>query len=187
VLVAAALSFMVYEAFQTLLPVSLAGTIEPAVWGAIFALNPILIVLLQLRITRWSSGLRTQGKVVLALALLGLPYLVLTATTALAVVAAIVVCAALGEMLLLPAAETLAAEIAPPGRRGAYMGASTAGNWLGSALAPAVGLQLAAAFGDGAMWIGVVAAAAAAAAVYITLAGERSDPVASAAWSSESA
>jgi hypothetical protein len=37
------------------------------------------------------------------------------------------------------------------------------------------------------MWIGVVAAAAAAAAVYITLAGERSDPVASAAWSSESA
>jgi MFS family permease len=90
-------------------------------------------------------------------------------------------------MLLLPAAETLAAEIAPPGRRGAYMGASTAGNWLGSALAPAVGLQLAAAFGDGAMWIGVVAAAAAAAAVYITLAGERSDPVASAASSSESA
>jgi predicted MFS family arabinose efflux permease len=175
VLLSAVLSFIVYEAFQTLLPVSLAHSrgIGPATWGLLFAINPVLIVLLQLRVTRVAASVSLQAKIVVALALLGLPYLGLTVTTSLVLVGAIVTASALGEMLLIPASETLAVEIAPRGRRGAYLGAATAGNWLGTALAPAIGLQLAAAFGDDVMWIFVTLTACAAAASYLALAARR--------------
>jgi predicted MFS family arabinose efflux permease len=164
----AVLAWIVYQAFETLMPVSLARAhgLEPATWGLLFALNPGLTVLLQMRVTRWASPLPMETKLVGALFLLGVPFLALPVSAAIPVVGAIVVVVTIGELLWAPAAEALVAEIAPPSQRGAYIGAATAANWLGTALGPAAALAIAGALGDTAMWLFVAATAAAAAAVY---------------------
>jgi MFS family permease len=57
VFAASLLAWVVYQAFETVLPVSLADThaFAPSAWGLVFALNPLLTVLLQLRVTRWAA------------------------------------------------------------------------------------------------------------------------------------
>jgi predicted MFS family arabinose efflux permease len=169
VFAASVLAWIVYQAFETVLPASLAGSygVAPAAWGLVFAVNPALTVLLQLRVTRWSRGLRTDAKLALALALMGLPFLALPVLGApLALVVAVVLCVTLGEMLWAPASETLVVDVAPPGSRGAALGLATAASWLGTAAGPAVALQVGGAFGDGAMWGAIAGVAAAGAALY---------------------
>jgi predicted MFS family arabinose efflux permease len=166
---ATVLAWLVYQAFETLLPVSLAEThsFAPAAWGLVFGINPVLTVLLQLRVTRWARGLRLDAKLVLALALMSLPFLALPLVGApLALVGVVVVCVTLGEMLWAPASESMVAELAPPDSRGTALGIATAASWLGTASGPALGLQVGAAFGEAAMWGAVVGVATASALLY---------------------
>ena len=53
-----------YAAFELLLPISLTQThgLAPATWGLLFAMNPIVIVLLQMRVTRWTTGISRGAK-----------------------------------------------------------------------------------------------------------------------------
>jgi hypothetical protein len=73
----------------------------------------------------------------------------------------------LGEMLWAPASEALIANLAPPGLRGMYLGTANAASWLGLSLAPAIGLQTRAAFGDAGMWILIALIGATGAALYL--------------------
>jgi predicted MFS family arabinose efflux permease len=168
-----ALAWTVFAALETLLPVllSASGRISPAGWGVLLALNPILIVVAQMRVSRWTSGWARRRKLVLALALLSVPYLALTASAAAWALVAVVLAVTAGEMLFGPASEALAAEAAPPGQVGAYLGAATAGNWIGAAAAPAIGLPVAAALGQTALWLGLIAVAACAAACFWSASG----------------
>jgi predicted MFS family arabinose efflux permease len=163
-----ALAWTVFAALETLLPVLLSATgkVSPAGWGVLLALNPIVIVVAQMRVSRWTAGWARRRKLVLALALLSLPYLALTASATVWVLVGVVLAVTAGEMLFGPASEALAAEAAPTGQVGAYLGAATAGNWIGAAAAPAIGLPVADAFGETALWGGLVAVAACAAACY---------------------
>jgi predicted MFS family arabinose efflux permease len=163
-----ALAWTVFAALETLLPVllSASGKVSPAGWGALLALNPVLIVIGQMRVSRWTAGWARRRKLVLALALISVPYLTLTASAAAWVLVAVVLTVTVGEMLFGPASEALAAEAAPPGQVGAYLGAATAGNWIGAAAAPAIGLPVADALGETALWVGLIAVAACAAACY---------------------
>ncbi|MDQ3875223.1 MAG: MFS transporter, partial [Actinomycetota bacterium] len=167
----AVLAWVAYQAFETLMPVSLTREhgLAPSTWGLVFAINPVLTVLLQLRVTRWAAPLPPAAKLALALLMLGWPFLALAASAAIPVVVAIVLVVTFGERLWAPAAETVVVEIAPPARRGAYIGAATAANWLGTAVGPAAGLSVAAAFGDTPMWLFVATAATLGAAVYLAV------------------
>ncbi len=158
-----------YGAFELLAPVSLTQThsLAPATWGVLFAMNPIVIVALQLRVTRWTSGVPRGRKLALAVLLMASPYLVLEVSAALAVVVAVLLVVVLGEMLWAPASEALIANMAPPGLRGLYLGTANAASWTGLALAPAVGLQARAQFGDAGMWIVVMAVGIAGASLYV--------------------
>jgi MFS family permease len=173
--VAGALAWTVFAALETLLPVLLSttGAVSPAGWGLLLAINPVTIVLAQMRVSRWTARWERRRKITLALALISLPYLVLTASSTAGVLVVLVVTVTVGEMLFGPASEALAAEAAPPGQVGAYLGAATAGNWIGAAAAPAAGLPLAAAFGQAALWVALVLVAAAAAACYWRAASPR--------------
>ena len=168
VLLAGIPAWITYQAFETVLPVELAasGAVSPALWGLLFALNPVLTVLLQLRIARWGSGLRPDAKLCFALALMGLPFLALTSTAAVPVLLAIVLCVTLGEMLWAPTSETLVVRAAPDDSRGAALGAFTATSWLGTALGPALAFQVAAVGGPAAMWISIASVALLAAGLY---------------------
>jgi MFS family permease len=166
--VGGALAWTVFAVLETLLPVLLSATgkVSPAGWGVLLALNPILIVVAQMRVSRWTAGWARRRRLILALALISVPYLALTASAAAWVLVGVVLTVTVGEMLFGPASEALAAEAAPPGQVGAYLGAATAGNWIGAAAAPAIGLPVADALGQTALWGGVVAVAACAAACY---------------------
>lgn len=172
----AALAMVVYSSFEALMPVSLTQThgYAPAAWGLVFAVNPVLVVLFQLRVTRWTQGMPAGAKLALALLVMGGSFLVLPFTAAAPALVLMVVVFVVGEMLWAPTADALAARLAPEDSRGAFLGAIGVAPWLGGALAPAAGLQVRAAWGDGVMWVTVAAISVAAAALYAAAAARAS-------------
>jgi predicted MFS family arabinose efflux permease len=161
-----------YSAFELLTPISLTQShgLEPATWGLLYALNPIVIVLLQLRVTRWASFASRGARLAAGVLLMGTPYFLLELNDALAVIVAVLLVVVLGEMLWAPASEALVAGLAPPGLRGVYLGTANAASWGGMALAPAIGLQARAGFGERGMWLLVAAIAFGGAILYLVAA-----------------
>jgi DHA1 family multidrug resistance protein B-like MFS transporter len=84
---------------------------------------------------------------------MGLPFLALTQTGALPVVAAVIFVFVIGEMLWIPTSQAVVARIAPADIRGAYIGAFGSTFAIGFALTPFIGLQVRGAAGDAAMWV----------------------------------
>jgi predicted MFS family arabinose efflux permease len=158
-----------YSAFELLAPIALTQShgLAPATWGVLFAMNPVVIVALQLRVTRWTAAVPRGRKLAIAVCLMASPYLALEVTAALGVVVAVLLVVVLGEMLWAPASEALVANMAPPGLRGVYLGTANAASWTGMALAPALGLQARAALGDVGMWVVVLAVGIAGAVAYL--------------------
>jgi MFS family permease len=148
-------STLVYVAYETVLPISLVDThgIAPSTWGFLVALNPLMVTLFQLRITARVAQVPASIKLATAILLMGLPFLALVWTGALAVVAVVIVVFVVGEMLWIPTSQAVVARIAPPESRGAYIGAF-GGTWaIGWALTPTVGLLVRGAAGDATMWV----------------------------------
>jgi MFS family permease len=161
----AVFAWLVYVAYEVVLPVSLVDGFgyEPSAWGFIVWINPLLVTLFQVRLTRATSGVPSAPKLVVALLVMGLPYLLLVASQSVLAVVTVVVVFVIGEMLWVPTSQAVVAELAPPDIRGAYMGAFGSAPAIGFALAPLIGLQMRNSFGDDATWtmfalLGVVAA-----------------------------
>jgi dipeptide/tripeptide permease len=84
-------------------------------------------------------------------------------SAAIPLVVVIIVVFVIGEMLWVPTSQSVVAGLAPEDVRGAYMGAFSATGAVGFALAPFLGFQARAVYGDDGMWlmIAVVAVLAA--------------------------
>jgi predicted MFS family arabinose efflux permease len=177
--VAALFASTTYNAFETLMPVSLTQEhgYPAAAWGVLFVVNPILVILFQLRVTRWTAAVPAGPKLAVALLLMGGSFLPLAFTAAPPVLVLLLAVFVAGEMLWAPTADALAARLAPPEVRGAAMGTLGISMWIGGALAPAAGLRVADAAGDAAMWATIAVAAACAAGLYWAAAqvGRRSE------------
>ena len=161
----AVFAWLVYVAYEVVLPVSLVDGFgyEPSAWGFIVWINPLLVTLFQVRLTRATAGVPSAPKLVVALLVMGLPYLLLVASHSVLAVVTVVVVFVIGEMLWVPTSQAVVAELAPQDLRGAYMGAFGSAPAIGFALAPLIGLQMRNSFGDDATWtlfafLGVVAA-----------------------------
>ena len=168
---AMALASMTYVAFDSLLAISLVDShgFSPATWGFIVVINPVLVTLVQLRLTRSVAGVPAPVKLAIAMPLMGVPFVLLEAQDAVPFVALLVLVFVIGEMLWVPTSQAVAAAFAPDDIRGAYMGVFGGSSQLAWAVTPFLGLQVRSAFGDAAMWAGVaglslVAATAGAAA-----------------------
>ena len=148
------LAYLVYVAFEVALPISLTDThgIAPSTWGFLVIINPVLVTLFQLRLTRRVSHIPTAPKLVAAMLLMGLPFLLLSVSAAIPVVALVIFVFVIGEMLWVPTSQSVIAGLAPEDVRGAYMGAFGSTAAAGFALAPFFGLQVRDSFGDDAMW-----------------------------------
>ena len=149
------LQYVVYSMYETLLPVSLTQShgFSPAAWGLFAGINPLLVVLFQLRITRWSS--RAAGsalRLAVATLLMGLPFLLLDVSAAIPIVIMLIVVFVIGEMLWVPTGQAVAERMSPPSLRGAYLGAFGATGAVGMGLGPFAGLQVRAHAGDDAVW-----------------------------------
>ncbi len=171
-LLSGALAYLTYVAFETVLPISAVDThrIAPSTWGFIVILNPALVTLFQLRVTRRTSAFPAGPKLVTAMLLMGGSFLFLLLSGSAAMFVLVILVFVVGEMLWVPTSQAIVARLAPEDVRGAYMGAfgSTAG--VGFALGPFIGLQLRGAYGDDAAWyffaaVSIAAAACGAAAV----------------------
>jgi hypothetical protein len=158
--VASILASGVFNAYELLMPVSLTQShrFSAAGWGVVAVANPLLVIVFQMRLTRWTARLGVGPKLGLSVPLMGLPFLILPVTAAVPVVLLVIGVFVVGEMLWAPASEPLLVNMAPPGLRGAYLGTATAGSWAGSSLSPVAGLQTRAALRDTAMWFLVAAA-----------------------------
>ena len=169
----AVLAAMTYVAFDVLLPISLVSShgIAPSTWGFLVVVNPILVTLVQLRLTRATAHIPASVKLAVAMPLMGLPFLVLSINDAVPMVVLIVFVFVIGEMLWVPTSQAVVAAFAPADIRGAYMGVF-GGSWQAAwALTPFFGLQLRSALGDAAMWravavVSLLAAVAGAAAAW---------------------
>ena len=161
----AVFAWLTYVAYEVVLPVSLVDGYgyEPAAWGFLVWVNPLLVTLFQVRLTRAAAPIAPAPKLVLALLVMGLPYLLLVWTHSLAAIVFVIVVFVIGEMLWVPTSQAVVAELAPADIRGAYMGAFGSAPAIGFAVAPLIGLQVRNSFGDEATWamfagIGVLAA-----------------------------
>jgi predicted MFS family arabinose efflux permease len=153
-LVSGTLAYVVYVSFEVALPISLTDThgVPAHLWGFLVVLNPLMVTLFQLRLTAAVAGVPPAPKLVAAMLLMGLPFLLLSVTAAVPVVALVILVFVIGEMLWVPTSQSIAAGMAPVDLRGAYMGAFGSTGAVGFALAPFVGLQIRGAAGDTAMW-----------------------------------
>ena len=142
--VAIALSWVVYNSFELLLPISLTQShdIDRSTWGFLLALNPLLVALFQLRITRRLAHVPVGPKLGAGMLLMGLPFLLLDVSASLAVIAFCIVVFVVGEMLWVPASQAIVAGSAPADSRGAYIGAFGAAYGIGNGVAPLIGLQV---------------------------------------------
>ena len=171
-LVSGALAYLVYVAYETVLPISAVQTHghAPSTWGFLVIINPAMVTFLQLRLTRRLSGVPAAPKLVFAMLLMGFPFLLLSVDASVPALAFVIFVFVVGEMLWVPTSQMVVAALAPADVRGAYMGAFGSTAAVGFALGPFIGLQLRGAYGDDAMWaffagISVLAAVTGAAAV----------------------
>jgi predicted MFS family arabinose efflux permease len=148
------LAYLVYVAYETVLPIAAVTSygLAPAAWGFIVVINPALVTLFQMRVTRWTERVPPAPKLAVAMLLMGWPLLLLSANAGIAMLALVVFVFVIGEMLWVPTSQSIVARLAPVDLRGAYMGAfgSTAG--VAFALGPLIGLTLRDAYGDTAAW-----------------------------------
>ncbi len=153
--VASVLQFVVYTMYEPMLGLSLTQShgYSVAAWGVMAGVNPLLVVAFQLRITRWSS--RASGvamRLAIATLLMGMPFLLLDASSALPIVIVIIIVFVIGEMIWVPAGQAVAERMSPPTMRGTYLGAFSATGAVAFGIGPLVSLQVRERFGDSAVW-----------------------------------
>ncbi len=165
-LVSTLLGYFVSCGFETVLPVIAVSTygIDPATWGLLVAISPLMVVLFQLRLTRMTSRYRAGRRLAAALLLMGLPFLLLIAFSSAAAIAAVIVVFVTGEMVWMPTSQAMAGDLAPAAGRGLYFGALAATTGPAWTLAPAISFQLRSLAGAGGVWLFLAALATGAAA-----------------------
>jgi predicted MFS family arabinose efflux permease len=170
------LAFTDYCGFEAVLPVIAVTTygLSPSTWGLLVVISPLLVVLLQLRVTRISARIPTAERLRLATLLMGLPFLALCASADVVVIAGVIVVFIVGEMVWMPTSQAVAAQLAPPAARGSYFGALAAMTGPAWTLAPLIALELRGHAGVNSVWLffAVVAAAGAIAGLAAVRASE---------------
>jgi predicted MFS family arabinose efflux permease len=153
-LAAMVLAQLVYFAFEVVLPISAVDShgLTPAAWGFLVIINPALVTLFQLRLTRRVQHYPAAPRLAAAMLLMGWPFLLLSLDASIPVMAVVILIFVIGEMLWIPTSQAIVARLAPADLRGAYMGAFASTGAAGFALGPFVGLQIRGAYGDTAMW-----------------------------------
>jgi predicted MFS family arabinose efflux permease len=143
-LVSNLLGFVVYIAYDTVLPIVAVSNyrISPSVWGLLTVINPIIVVLFQIRLTKRISAVPPATKLAVAMALMGPPFLLLVVYSHIAMVVLVLALFVLGEMLWQPTVTALAASMAPQHARGSYLGIFSSSMSVAWTIGPLVSLQL---------------------------------------------
>lgn len=126
--------------------------LKESTYGFLFTVNTLMIVLLEIPLTAAITGASARRALVLGSLAFAVGFGAVGLATDTPTILLTVVIWTFGEMLLSPTASAFVAEIAPPEKRGAYMGMFTASFSLAFVVAPWLGMQTLAAFGGPMHW-----------------------------------
>ena len=151
--------------------------LSPAFYGGLFTLNTVMIVFMEVPLNAATAHWPHRR----ALAIGAFLFAVGSGAFGFAAGPVLVIIAMMvwtfGEMLLFPQAAAYVAEIAPPSRRGQYMGAYSLAFSLSFAVAPWAGTSAYARFGALSLWLGVFAVGVVSALMMIQVRAEpRAEP-----------
>jgi len=150
-----ALLALIFMQHLSSLPATMHGDgLSPSTYGFIIALNGVLIVALQLPITRFLKDRRRSRVLALATLVIGLGF-GLTAVAHVAWVYAVtVVVWTAGEMLHAPVASAVVADLSPAHLRGRYQALYSLSFGLAAFVGPVVGGLVIQRYGEVALWAG---------------------------------
>jgi MFS family permease len=162
-LAASTLAGVVYFQSQSTLPLHVTDSgHSSATYGALISLNGLLVLALELPLSRFTQRLPRASAIAAGYALVGLGFaLTGTATSTIALVATVLIWTT-GEMVSQPLASAHVADVGPSSLRGGYQGAFAFTGGLGLVLAPALGPALLSSASQ-LLWVGCGAAGIAAA------------------------
>ena len=157
------LVFFQHEGTMPLFMVQELGFNE-AVYGLMFTINTVLIVLLEVRLNGATAHWPHRRSLAVGAFLCGAGFGAFALARSLGQIIAGVVIWTVAEMIVFPAASAYVTEIAPPGRRGEYLGYYSMFFGLGFAIGPGSGAAVMQRFGSTTLWalcflLGLVAAA----------------------------
>ncbi len=146
--------------------------LSPAFYGTLFTVNTIMIVFLEVPLNAATSHWPHRRALSLGAALFGVGSGLFGFAGGPAMILFGIVVWTFGEMLLFPQASAYVADIAPPHRRGAYMGAYSMAFSIAFAVGPWAGTAVFARFGARTLWASVFLVGLAAAAIMLQVTSE---------------
>jgi MFS family permease len=145
---------------------------SPQVFGLILGWNGIMVVVFELRLTRWTQRFQSRRVIMLGYLLLGAGLALNALAGGIGVLLAAMSLFTIGEMLSQPMRSAYIAELAPLAMRGRYMGALTMAATCANVFGPHVSLPLHA-WSPPALWLGCGAIGLLAAVVLGLFGGDR--------------
>ena len=130
-------------------------SLSPAFYGMLFTVNTVMIVFMEVPLNAITAHWPHHRALALGAFFFAAGSGMFAFATGPAVVIAGIVIWTFGEMMIFPQASAYIAEIAPPHRRGEYMGAYALAFSLAFALAPWAGTVVFAKFGAQTLWLSV--------------------------------
>ena len=140
---------------------------SPAFYGALFTINTLLIVALEVPLNQATADWPAAWALVIGCALFALGFGGLAIVGSAAGILVTVVLWTFGEMMLFPAMAAYLGDIAPPARRGVYMGAYSMSLSVALTLGPWLGTQMLASWGPTTLWLVMFGCGALAAALMV--------------------
>jgi MFS family permease len=140
-------------------------------YGALMAINGVVIIVLQPLITRWLSGGARARWLAAASIVFGIGFGLYGVVSTRAGYAAAVLTWTLAEIVLVPTASAQVADLAPPALRGRYQGTYATAWGTASAVGQLLGGALLAGPGPGVLWGGCLALMLVVAAGHLALGG----------------
>jgi MFS family permease len=137
-----------------------------ATYGLLSAINTVIIVLCEVPISSLTSHWPHRVGLVLGSTLFAVGFGALAFVDDIWSAVGSIVVWTFGEMLLMPAMSAFVADIAPPDRRGEYMGLYTMAFSISFTIAPGLGTEVLDRFGASAVWIGCLVTGLVAAAIF---------------------
>jgi len=145
--------------------------LSPAFYGGLFTINTLMIVFIEVPLNAATANWPHQRALALGSLLFAVGSGAFAFATGPGIIIAGVVIWTFGEMMLFPQASAYIAEIAPPSRRGEYMGAYSMAFNISFAVAPWAGTVVFARYGARVLWLGVFAVGVASAILMSQVSG----------------
>lgn len=131
--------------------------LSPAFYGGLFTINTLMIVFIEVPLNSATSHWPHQRALALGAVLFAIGSGAFAFATGPGTIIVGIVIWTFGEMMLFPQASAYVAEIAPPSRRGSYMGAYSLAFNLSFAVAPWAGTVAFDRYGARFLWLSVFA------------------------------